>query len=252
MKLLLTNDDGIDAKGIYVLAKQLEKEHEVIIAAPDSQRSASAHSITLARPLLVKEVNVRGLKSKAYSIYGTPADCVKIALNKLIDGVVDMVISGINRGVNLGTDVLYSGTVSAAVEAAIYKIPSIAVSSEFKGDNENYEVAAKTVLQILEKNSENFIKDDMVLNINVPLMPEEKIKGIKVCRIGSRTYNNAFIEKQDEEGNISYQIIGTAQDSSEEDTDVHYFKEGYITLTPLHYDLTNFKILKEVEKWIGK
>ncbi|MCM8710195.1 5'/3'-nucleotidase SurE [Clostridium sp. SYSU_GA19001] len=251
MKLLLTNDDGINAKGIYVLAKRLEKSHEVIIAAPDSQRSASGHAITLTRPLVIKKVKLEGLNCKAYSIDGTPADCVRIALDKLIDEKVDMVISGINRGTNLGTDVLYSGTVSAAVEAAIYKTPAIAVSSEFDEDNDNYEVAAETVIKLLLKNRENFIKDDMVININVPLLSYKEIKGIKVARIGSRTYNHAFIESRDEEGNIRYQIVGTVEDSLQEDTDVHYFKEGYITLTPLHYDLTNFKILKEVEDWIG-
>lgn len=151
MKVLITNDDGINAKGIYVLAKEIEKEHEVIIAAPDNQRSACGHSITLTRPLIIKEVKLEGVESKAYSVDGTPADCVRVAVDKLVDGKVDIVISGINKGVNLGTDVIYSGTVSAAIEAAIYKTPSIAISSEFKDEKENYEIAAKTVLSVLKK-----------------------------------------------------------------------------------------------------
>ncbi len=132
MRLLLTNDDGINAKGIYALAKELEKNHEVIIVAPDNERSACGHSITLTRPLIVKEIKLEGLKSKAFSVDGTPADCVKIAINKLIDSKIDMVVSGINKGLNLGTDVLYSGTVSAAIEASIYKIPAMAISMEIK------------------------------------------------------------------------------------------------------------------------
>src|SRR5665647_1089265 len=144
MRLLLTNDDGINAKGIYALAKEIEKNHEVIIVAPDKERSACGHSITLTRPLIVRETKLIGLKSKAFSVDGTPADCVKIAINKLIDskinGKIDMVVSGINKGLNLGTDVLYSGTVSAAIEATIYKIPAMTVSMAVKGNIENYEM----------------------------------------------------------------------------------------------------------------
>lgn len=249
MRLLITNDDGINAEGIYILAKELEKEHEVIIVAPDNQRSACGHSITLTRPLILKEVKLQNIKAKAYSLDGTPADCVRIAVDRFIEGKVDMVISGVNKGVNLGTDVIYSGTVSAAIEAAIYKIPSIAISSEVIEDKNNYELAAKTVAKVLFKVKGKSIKDDVVLNINMPLIPEKEIKGIKVCKIGSRTYNNCYIESKDENGDISYDVIGEIKESSELDTDVYYFNEGYITLTPLHYDLTNFKILKTVEEW---
>lgn len=249
MRLLLTNDDGINAEGLYILAKELEKEHKLVIAAPHSQRSACGHSITINRPLVVREVKLEGLKSKAYSIDGTPADCVRVAVDKLSEEKFDMVISGINRGVNLGTDVIYSGTVSAAVEAAIYKIPSIAVSSEIHKEAANYEAAAKTTADIIKKAEKNMIADDMVININVPLIAERDIKGVKVCRIGHRTYNNTFIENVDENGDRSYEIIGEANKNLEEDTDVYYLERGYITLTPLHYDLTNFKILNNIEDW---
>lgn len=249
MRLLITNDDGINAEGIYILAKELEKENEVIIVAPDNQRSACGHSITLTRPLIIKEVKLNGIKSKAYSLDGTPADCVRIAVDKFIEGKVDMVISGVNKGVNLGTDVIYSGTVSAAIEAAIFKIPSIAISSEFADNKENYELAAKTVAKILLLIKDKFLKDDVVLNINVPLISENDIKGIKVCKIGSRTYNNAYIESKGENFDVSYEIIGEIKENFEVDTDVYYFNEGFITLTPLHYDLTNFKILNTVEEW---
>lgn len=249
MRLLLANDDEIHAEGIYILAKELEKEHEVIIAAPHMQRSACGHSITIDRDLVVREVKLEGLKSKAYSIDGTPADCVRVAVEVFSEEGFDMVVSGVNKGVNLGTDVIYSGTVSAAVEAAVYKIPSIAVSSCIDKDRANYELAARTTAEIIRIAEKNKISDDLVLNINVPLLEEKDIKGIKVCKIGTRTYNNTFIEKVDEDGAKSYEIVGKPNKNLEKDTDVFYLEEGYITLTPLHYDLTNFKILNRVETW---
>lgn len=249
MRLLLTNDDGISAKGIYALAKELEKNHEVIIVAPDNERSACGHSITLNRPLIVRETKLTGLTSKAFSVDGTPADCVKIAINKLIDGEIDMVVSGINKGLNLGTDVLYSGTVSAAIEAAIYKIPSMAVSMDIKRNVETYEMAAKYASEILVKAKENNIKNDIVLNVNIPLLDENEIKGIKVCKIGSRLYNNIYIKTIGENNETQYEIKGEVKDIHEENSDTIYFKEGYVTVTPLHYDLTNFKILNDVSEW---
>lgn len=249
MRLLLTNDDGINAKGIYALAKALEKDHEVIIVAPDNERSACGHSITLSRPLIVKEVKLEGIKSKAFSVDGTPADCVKIAINKLIDGKIDMVVSGINKGLNLGTDVLYSGTVSAAIEASIYKIPSMAISMQVNKNVENYEMAAKYAGEILFTAMENDIKNDIVLNVNVPLLKENEIKGIKVCKIGSRLYNNCYTGTVGENNQIQYEIKGELKDIHEEDSDTLYFKDGYVTVTPLHYDLTNFKILNDVSEW---
>jgi 5'-nucleotidase len=252
MRLLLTNDDGINAKGIYALAKELEKEHEVIIVAPDKERSACGHSITLTRPLIVKETKLTGLKSKAFSVDGTPADCVKIAINKLIDNKIDMVVSGINKGLNLGTDVLYSGTVSAAIEATIYKIPAMAISMEIDQNaksDETYDIAAKYAREILLKAKENNLGSDIVLNVNIPMLKEDEIKGIKVCKIGSRLYNNTYIESNGENNETQYKIKGVVKDIHEEDSDTIYFKEGYVTVTPLHYDLTNFKILKDVCEW---
>ena len=249
MRLLLTNDDGINAKGIYAIAKELEKEHEVIIVAPQSEKSACGHSITLTKPLIVREIKLEGLKSKAFSVDGTPADCVKIGINKLIEGKIDMVVSGINKGLNLGTDVLYSGTVSAAIEASIYKIPSMAISMQVKINNENYEMAAIYAGEILLTAMENGISNDIVLNVNVPLLKRNEIKGIKVCKIGSRLYNNSYLKTIGENNETQYQIKGELKDIHEEESDTLYFKEGYVTVTPLHYDLTNFKIINDVSKW---
>lgn len=252
MKLLLTNDDGINAIGIITLAKELEKHHQVTIVAPNSQRSACGHSITIMDPLIVKEEEIDGIRSKAYSISGTPADCVRIGIDKLVDEKVDVVISGINKGLNIGTDVLYSGTVSAAVEAAMYKIPSIAVSADYKSEVKNYEIAANYALKILAQLEDKTIEDDVVLNINVPLLEEKDIKGIKVCKIGSRMYDTFFIEKVSEDKHKTYELSGKLNDYDYIDTDIHYLRRGYVTLTPLHYDLTNFKIINEVKGIFGK
>jgi 5'-nucleotidase len=248
LKLLITNDDGINSLGIKTLVKELEGEHEILIVAPENQMSASSHSITIHRPIIVKEVNMPEIKSRGFSVNGTPADCVKVALDKLLDGGVDMIISGINNGYNLGTDVIYSGTVSAAIEGAIYKVPSMAVSAGDSCDIEGYVKAAEYVKEILNNDCINSIGNDIVLNINVPT-GEKKIKGIKVCQLGSRTYSNCYIETLDLNFEKTFQLKGTVTDSTEKTTDVFLIKNGYVTVTPLHYDLTNFKIIEDIKKW---
>lgn len=249
MRILVTNDDGIDAIGILALAKELEKEHEVIVAAPSEQKSASGHSITITRPLLVKEVKLPGLKSKAYSIDGTPADCVRVALDKLTDGNIDMVVSGINYGVNLGTDVLYSGTVSAAIEAAFYKLPSIAVSQHVKDGFENFNTAAKYASSVLKIAKENDLEGKMVLSVNVPALPQEEIKGIKVCKVGARSYTNNYVPIRQEEDGVVYELRDELIDVHHEGTDTFYLRDGYVTISPLQYDLTNFSLINDVSKW---
>lgn len=249
MRLLLTNDDGIDAKGIYTLAKVLEKEHEVIIAAPSSQKSATSHSITIANPLTIKSVKLKNLRCKAFSISGTPADCVRIALDKLLDEPVDMVISGMNYGINLGIDVIYSGTVSAAIEAAIQKIPSVAISCEVKNKLVNFESAAKLVPKILNTFKNKFLKNDLVLNVNIPYTKGDFNKEIKVCKIGDTVYTSNFEKLEDKDTDMHFLLKGKFNTNHIDKSDVFYLYKGYVTITPLHYDLTNFSILNEVSKW---
>ncbi len=251
MRILLTNDDGVRAQGIYELAKELEKDHEVIIVAPDSEKSAQSHAITLFKPMIVKEVELKGLKSKAYSVSGTPADCVRAGFDQIVKGEIDMVFSGINLGYNAGMDILYSGTVSAAIEANIFGKPSIAVSAEYKNGTSDFKRAAKYARTILEKSKENHLKSHLLLNINVPYLENEEVKGIKVCKIGQVIYDYYFMDK-DENGDTSLKLKGRQKIDFEEDTDRYYLSKGYVTVTPLHYDLTNFKLLKEVEEWIAE
>ncbi|MGO5064817.1 5'/3'-nucleotidase SurE [Clostridium sp. LCP25S3_F8] len=252
MNILLTNDDGIDAEGINTLAKLLSKYHNVIMVAPEDQRSASGHSITIYEPIVVKQVR-KPYDIEAYSISGTPADCVKVALDKLISNNIDIVISGINKGLNMGNDILYSGTVSAAIEGSMYKIPSIAVSAEFvRGKKENYEIAAKYTLEIINRVKKEKLKNDVVLNLNIPFCSEEEIKGIKVCKVGNRIFNTRFSEEIDEDGNKILKLEGDINKNINDDTDVYYIRNKYVTLTPLHYDLTNFNILEETETIINE
>lgn len=249
MKLLLTNDDGISAKGLQTLARELEKEYDLTIVAPDNERSATSHAITISKPLLVKREKLSGIKSKAYSVSGTPADCVRVALDKLVEGKVDMVLSGINMGLNLGMDVLYSGTVSAAIEANIYNIPSIAVSAEDKDGKACYEIAAKYTKDVLEKAKKNFISANTVFNINTPCIDEEKIKGMKVCKIGEVIYDYYIVDKDSTEDELTLKIKGREDKQFKEGTDRYYLSKGYVTVTPLHYDLTNFELINKVKEW---
>ncbi len=251
MRLLLVNDDGINAEGIQTLAKELEKEYELTIVAPDDQRSASGHSITLRKPIVVKRVKIEGIKSETYTISGTPADCVRVALDKIVKDPLDLVVSGINVGVNLGADVLYSGTVSAAIEANMYKIPSIATSAQVKDNHGNFQAAAKYTSRIIRDIGDRLIEHNLVLNINTPNIEDEKIKGIKVCRIGGVIYDYYVEEKDENEEKFVIQTEGRDEKKSSigNDTDRYYVKEGYVTITPITYDLTNFGLLGEVESW---
>lgn len=249
MRILLTNDDGIMAEGIHTLAKELEKEHEVIIIAPDSERSAQSQAITIGSALIVKEVQLEEIKSISYSVSGTPADCVRVGLDKLIEGDIDIVVSGSNRGSNAGMDILYSGTVSAAIEANIYKKPSIAVSAKQKNGKCRFDLAAKYACMILDKTKDQHKDSRILLNVNVPYLEEKEAKGIKVCPIGD-TMLDYYVMKISEEGVKSVQVEGRTEIEYTKGTDRYFINEGYVTVTPLKYDLTNFDLLDEVEDWM--
>lgn len=247
MKVLITNDDGINARGILALAKEISKKHEVTVVAPREQKSASSHSISIHNPIRIREEKLDE-SFKAYSLVGTPADCTQAGLSLLCKDI-DLVISGINRGLNCGTDVLYSGTVSAAVEGAIYNVPSIAISMEVDWEryDEDYTKAAKWISKVVDIAENNYLRNDVVLNVNVPNLNEEEIKGIKVCKLGKSTYNNSYVLLE-EDDDMVYEIKGTRNHICEDDSDLYFLSEGYVTLTPLHFDFTNFKIMNEVKK----
>ena len=234
MNILITNDDGIRADGIIELAKELAKTHNIYVVAPDTQRSATGHAITIHNPIMVNKEYIDDNIS-AYSISGTPADCVKIGVEALFKEVnIDMVLSGINNGPNLGTDVIYSGTVSAAMEGFVQNKPSIAFSlNEFNVSKEVYSQVSNDIKDKLN------ILNDCILNVNIP---NGEVKGTKITRLGERKYENVLEERVSPHGKRYFWIGGKVKELEQEnDSDIIAIEEGYITITPVNIDMTNNK-----------
>ena len=250
MRLLISNDDGVFALGIKTLADTLALAgHEVIVVCPDRERSATGHGLTLHDPIRAELVTgVFHPSIKAWSCSGTPADCVKLALGALLDKFPDFVLSGINHGANLGTDVLYSGTVSAAMEGTIEGIPSIALSLTSFSSQEFQPAAdfAKILIGYLEQQP---LSESMLLNINIPPVPTAEIAGVKVTRQGIRRYFDTFQKRIDPRGKTYYWLSGeVVQDLDqpehlhlppEIETDVQAIKRNYITIVPLQFNMTS-------------
>jgi len=233
--ILVTNDDGVYSPGIQILAKRLRELDTVIIVAPDRERSAAGHSMTLHRPLLIEEI-----KESVYSVNGTPTDCVNIAVKGLLKETPRLVVSGINKGPNLGDDVTYSGTVAGAIEATILGIRSIAVSLAAREDfrfNEAAEVAYRSAKRILERG----LSEDTLLNINVPNLLLAEMQGTRITRLGKRIYHQLTVERVDPRGKKYYWIGGGEPDwEREEGTDFDAIDRKMVSITPLHLDLTDY------------
>lgn len=273
LNILLTNDDGIYADGINELAKALASVADVYICAPEEEKSATSHSITVRKPFAVKEIN-HPAAVWAASVAGTPADCVKVGIKVLrTNGVeIDMVFSGINHGSNLGTDTLYSGTVQAAIEGALCEKPSVAVSVNSLAPK-NWGPACRLAVQSVKK-AYGKLGLMTVLNINLPDVPEEELKGVRYTRLGIREYddwvkpyegNKKVREKDGEEkedeyivmpqknkGDGSLYIYGGEPvffEDLEEEVDIKAMQDGYASITPIKYDLTDHVLIGEVSKW---
>ena len=250
MILLLSNDDGIFAEGIQVLAETLSKDEDITlyIVAPDHEQSAAGHAITMHRPLRAKSVKFRhNTALKGWSVNGTPADCVKLAVESLLPEKPDLVVSGINNGSNLGADIFYSGTVAAAIEGAILGIPALAVSlTDHKSPEYGY--AADFTFRLIKTCRERNLPRGAVLNVNIPAKEKSEIAGVAVTRLGTRQYRNAFDKRIDPKGREYFWMAGEVQDvfEDEKDTDVAAIYNSYISITPLHFDLTDFGLLKEL------
>lgn len=246
MRFLLTNDDGIYAKGLSALYRALSRDADCLIVAPEIEQSAVGHAITVFRPLMVRPARKNG-HFLGYAVAGTPADCVKIGLRELSDGPVDLVVSGINRGANVGTNVIYSGTVSAATEGAIMGVPSMAVSLDSYDGDADFNVAAK----IARKMAALLLKDHLLkhipVNINVPALPEGEIRGVVVVRQGRARLIESYEKRVDPRENIYYWLTGETQLPDQEDpqTDACALRRGMITITPLDYDLTRHDVLAD-------
>ncbi|NLC55459.1 MAG: 5'/3'-nucleotidase SurE [Armatimonadetes bacterium] len=249
MRFLLTNDDGVQAEGLLVLAKALRSMGEVQIVAPDRPRSASGHSITLHKPLRVTRVRLAD-GSTALASNGTPSDCVALALRSLLDERPDLVVSGINRGPNLGMDLTYSGTVSAAMEGAILGVPAFAISVASYAEDAPFEPAARFARRLASEILLHGIPPQSLLNVNVPAVPEEAIAGIQVTRVGRRHYPETVVKRTDPFGRAYYWLGGDPpEDVLEEGTDVKAIAENYIAITPVHLDLTCYPLIPELSRW---
>jgi 5'-nucleotidase len=250
MKILISNDDGIFALGIKTLADTLALAgHEVIVVCPDRERSATGHGLTLHDPIRAEEVTgIFHPTVKAWSCSGTPADCVKLALGALLDKYPDFVLSGINHGANLGTDVLYSGTVSAAMEGTIEGIPSIAFSLTSFTCQE-FQPAADFAKNLIDQLVRQPLVEPLLLNVNIPPIPAAAIAGVKITRQGIRRYFDTFQKRVDPRGKTYYWLSGeVVQDLDqpehlhlppEIETDVQAIKRNFITIVPLQFNLTS-------------
>lgn len=259
MKLLISNDDGIFAPGVRSLADGLAAAgHDVFVVCPDRERSATGHGLTLHQPIRAEIIeSVFHPSIKAWACSGTPSDCVKLAIWALLDSPPELVISGINQGANLGTDILYSGTVSAAMEGVIEGIPSIAISlTSFT--SKDFQPAAEFAKSLVAQLADQPLPELMLLNVNVPAVTLEEIAGVVLTRQGVRRYIDVFEKRVDPRGKTYYWLAGELLEDVEPQgldlpqdipTDVHLIRHNYITLTPLQYNLTYASGLNQLRQW---
>jgi 5'-nucleotidase len=235
--ILVSNDDGIHSEGIVALAAALQPLGEVVVVAPDRERSAVSHSLTLHRPLRVEE-----LGSARFAVNGTPTDCVNLAVNGILGRRPALVVSGINKGANLGDDVTYSGTVSAAMEGTLLGLPALAISLVGRSGFQ-FEVAARFAVRLAAWVLARGLPPDTLLNVNVPGSSDGRpARGFALTRMGRRRYGDAIVEKVDPRGKKYYWIGGDELEfADEEGTDFHAISHGLISVTPIHLDLTNYK-----------
>lgn len=247
MHFLLSNDDGIHAEGLQVLAARISTLGRVTVVAPDQNRSGASNSLTLESP-----VRIRCVGEERYSVSGTPTDCVHIALTGMFDKDPDIVLSGINHGANLGDDVIYSGTVAAAMEGRFLGLPAIAVSLVGEEDPQHFATAAAAVVLLVEKLLRDPLPADTILNVNVPDLPMEKIQGFEVTRLGHRHRAEPCVKTLDPRGRPMY-WIGPAGEEADAGpgTDFHAVRRACISVTPIHVDLTRYQALDQVAGWIA-
>jgi 5'-nucleotidase len=249
LRILISNDDGIFAPGIHALARSLREIGTVVVVAPDRQQSAVGHSITMHSPLRVYPFHTNGAMF-GYAVDGTPADAVKFAVRNLMkENPPDVLISGINHGSNTAVNVIYSGTVSAATEGAILGIPSIAVSLTTYGEPD-FGYAAKFARRLTQLVAEKGLPHGTLLNVNVPSVPEEEIQGVVITRQGRSNWDDHYEKRMDPGKREYYWLTGSLHVlDSEDDIDQVAIKNNMVSVTPIHYDLTNYAVLNELKTW---
>lgn len=248
MKILISNDDGIDSPGIAALAKEMKKLGDVIVIAPRTEQSAVGHAITMKFPLRITEYSKNG-DFFGYAIDGTPADCIKIGIRNIMKEAPDIVISGINCGSNTAINIIYSGTVSAAREAAIMDVPSIAVSVT-SHEPKNYEYAAKFSAELTKLVVQHKLKTGTLLNVNVPDLPEDEIAGVLLTQQGKSKWDDVYQERQDPYGKNYYWLTGSLIQADDKlISDQFAVRQNYVSVTPIHFDLTDYETYETMRKW---
>lgn len=249
MNILITNDDGIYSEGIRALYESLRTIGKVTIVAPDAERSAVGHAITLSDPLRVKKIS-RGGKFFGYATTGTPADCVKLAIRALLKKKPDLIVSGINLGPNVGYSVLYSGTVSGATEGAILGIPSFAISlATFTRPDYSFAAifARKLAKQIIQNKG---LPKGTLLNVNIPAVRQKYIKGVRIVKQSEKAIEERFDKREDPHKHIYYWLTGEViKSDKKEDADIETIRNNYISITPIHCDMTNYEFIKKLQGW---
>lgn len=253
MRILIVNDDGINASGIKEIAISLAKKHEVTVVAPEAERSATSHSITIHRPLRICKIQPSGLEGiPCFVMDGLPVDCAKVGITHILEENVDLVVSGINHGHNMGSDIIYSGTVAAALDAVIMGYPALAVSLASYYPK-NLQTAAKIATDLIDGGLFETIQKGILYNLNVPDLPLNDIKGLKVTRQGITVYEDLIEVRKDPRGNEYIWMAGTLnQDRVVDDTDVSALQQGFASITPIKYDLTDREEIKNLNCKIEK
>jgi 5'-nucleotidase len=249
MKILITNDDGIDSEGLMALKRALSPLGEILIVAPDHNWSAAGHTKTMHKPLRVTKVTLPD-GDEGYASDGTPSDCVSLSMLGFTGNELpSLVVSGINKGANMGGDITYSGTVAAAMEGVVSGIPAIAISLASYLEW-NFEPAAQFAANLVREVMERGLPRDVLLNVNVPNVSREQIQGIQVVRLGQRIYRDKLITRKDPFGRDYYWIGGDEPSGNEEEgTDIWAIANNFISITPIHMDLTNYTLIEGLQKW---
>ncbi len=247
--ILVTNDDGISAKGIRSLASAMEPFGEIVVIAPDSAQSGMGHAITINHPLRLESSYLFG-ENVAYACSGTPVDCVKLGIYEVLHKKPDLVVSGINHGANTSTNVLYSGTMSAAVEGAMEGIPSIGFSLCSFDSNADFGVSKQVVNTVVREVLSKGLPKEICLNVNIPDIAMDDFKGVKVCRQAHAFWEDRFDKRFDQFGKPYYWLTGDFYDQDKsENTDLYWIERGYASIVPTQFDMTAYKAMKELENW---
>lgn len=247
MQILLTNDDGIFAPGLAAIYKELIKIGEVSVVAPANSQSGASHSITFAQPLVCNKIDING-RFSGFSVQGSPADCVKLAVMQLCKGPIDLLVAGINNGANAGINVYYSGTVAAAMEGAFLKIPAVSMSLSFE-EQMDFETAAQYCTKVLKDLLP--AQSGEVININIPPLSKGKPKGVKVVPQSSKGFDEYYIRQKNQQGQTVFQLAGGPHRVDESPTDTTSLAEGFITITALAPDMTDHEKTRQLQqkKW---